>query len=120
VVLLEVFNTTTSFSRRRPDVLTEELVVVLSGQVAFEFKALFEIVHVKLRARNVAGGGEEMLRLRAYEKLQNMVYGGSVKKVAKKYSGIAPALAALSLQLQSRGVSAAPSPACSESAALAV
>lgn len=99
-------NTRTAFSRRRPDILTEELVAVLSTATAFEFKPLFEIVHARLHARNATSGGEEMLRLRAYEKLQNMVYGGSVKKVAKKYSGIASALAALKLQIESYRASA--------------
>ncbi len=80
------------FSRRGPDRVAEELATVLSRKTAFEFKALFSIVHENLRARNMASGGEEMLRLRAYEKLQNLVQGGIVKKVGKTYRGIAPAL----------------------------
>ncbi len=64
----------------------------MSRKTAFEFKALFTIVHENLRARNAASGGEEMLRLRAYEKLQNLVQGGIVKKVGKTYRGIGPAL----------------------------
>ena len=36
--------------------------------------------------------GEEMLRLRAYEKLQNLVQQGIVTKTAKEYQGVAPAL----------------------------
>ena len=62
-----------AFSRRVPDLVTEELVAVLSRRSSFEFKQLFDIVHENLRARNAASGGEEMLRLRAYEKLQNLV-----------------------------------------------
>ena len=62
-----------AFSRRVPDLVTEELVAVLSRRASFEFKQLFDIVHENLRARNAASGGEEMLRLRAYEKLQNLV-----------------------------------------------
>jgi len=58
-----------AFSRRVPDLVTEELVAVLSRRASFEFKQLFDIVHENLRARNAASGGEEMLRLRAYEKL---------------------------------------------------
>jgi hypothetical protein len=112
-------NTRTAFSRRRPDILTEELVAVLSTATAFEFKALFEIVHAKLHARNATSGGEEMLRLRAYEKLQNMVYGGSVKKVAKKYSGIASSSKALSLHLESSRASAS-LPFCSNPVAPAL
>jgi len=82
-----------SFSRRTPDLVTEELVAVLSRKVSFEFKALFDIVHANLKARNCTGGGEEMLRLRSYEKLQNLVGRGMVKKTitstGKEYKGLA-------------------------------
>ncbi|MFV0417068.1 MAG: hypothetical protein ACK5NG_11980 [Chthoniobacterales bacterium] len=88
-----------AFSRRLPDLVTEELVAVLSKKnTSFEFKQLFDLVHERLRARNAASGGEEMLRLRAYEKLQNLVSRGMVKKVekstkdakgVKKYKGLA-------------------------------
>jgi hypothetical protein len=81
-----------AFSRRVPDLVTEELVAVLSRRASFEFKQLFEIVHENLRARNAASGGEEMLRLRAYEKLQNLVARGMVKKNGKKYKGLPSAL----------------------------
>ena len=73
----------------------DELVSVLSKKASFEFKPLFEILHEKLRERNAANGGEEMLRLRAYEKLQNLVSRGMVKKTGKKYKGIASNLATL-------------------------
>jgi len=66
---------------------------VLSRKASFEFKALFLIVHENLKLRNAASGGEEMLRLRAYEKLQNLVQAGIVKKTGKEYKGVAPALA---------------------------
>jgi hypothetical protein len=56
------------FARRPPDLVTEELVFVLSQKRSYEFKKLFEVVHDNLRRRNAANGGEEMLRLRAYEK----------------------------------------------------
>ena len=82
-----------AFSRRIPDLVTEELVAVLSRRSSFEFKELFDIVHENLRARNAASGGEEMLRLRAYEKLQNLVARGAVKKNGKKYKGLPSALA---------------------------
>lgn len=77
-----------AFSRRLPDLVTEELVAVLSQDESFEFKQLFEVVHANLRARNAASGGEEMLRLRAYEKLQSLVARGMVRKVLKKYKGL--------------------------------
>ena len=82
-----------AFSRRVPDLVTEELVAVLSRRSSFEFKQLFDIVHENLRARNAASGGEEMLRLRAYEKLQNLVARGAVRKNGKKYKGLPSALA---------------------------
>ena len=82
-----------AFSRRLPDLVTEELVSVLSQRSSFEFKQLFDIVHENLRARNAASGGEEMLRLRAYEKLQSLVSRGmvqkSISKAGKKYRGMA-------------------------------
>jgi outer membrane biosynthesis protein TonB len=79
-----------AFSRRLPDLVTEELVSVLSQKGAsFEFKQLFDVVHDRLKKRNAASGGEEMLRLRAYEKLQHLVSRNMVKKNGKKYKGLA-------------------------------
>ena len=65
---------------------------MLSCKSSFEFKALFTVVHANLKARNAAGGGEEMLRLRAYEKLQALVQAGIVKKTGKEYKGVAKGL----------------------------
>jgi hypothetical protein len=85
-----------SFSRRRlPDLVTQELVFVLSQKRTYEFKKLFEVVYENLRGRNAANGGQEMLRLRAYEKLQNLVFSGAVKKDGKIYTGNSVALAAI-------------------------
>jgi hypothetical protein len=81
------------FSRRGPDRVAEELAMVLSSKVSYEFKALFTVVHANLKARNAASGGEEMLRLRAYEKLQNLVGAGLVKRVGKEYQGVPASLA---------------------------
>jgi len=78
-----------AFSRRLPDLVTEELVGVLSKKgSSFEFKQLFDVVHDRLKKRNAASGGEEMLRLRAYEKLQHLVSRNMVKKTGKKYKGL--------------------------------
>ena len=81
-----------SFTRRAPDCITEELVAVLSSRASFEFKPLFEIMLLNLRERNAASGGEEMLRLRVYEKLQGLVNKGAVKRtvigITKKYKGV--------------------------------
>jgi len=40
-----------------------------------------------LRRRNAAHGGEEILRLRTYDKLQKLVFSGAVKKNGKIYTG---------------------------------
>jgi hypothetical protein len=87
--------TSYAFSRRGPDRVTEALAGVLSASVSYEFKALFTIVFADLKAKNAASGGEEMLRLRAYEKLQNMVQTGVVKKSGKEYRGVPAALITL-------------------------
>ena len=93
-----------SFSRRAPDNITEELVAVLSSRASFEFKPLFEIILLNLRARNAASGGEEMLRLRAYEKLQGLVSQGAVTRtvsgITKKYKGVGARLITLSAEME--------------------
>ena len=93
-----------TFSRRAPDVITEELVGALSSKASFEFKPLFDRIMLKLRARNAASGGEEMLRLRAYEKLQGLVNQGAVNRtvngLTKKYKGVPPRLRALSAEMK--------------------
>lgn len=85
----------TAFARRLPDLVTEELASALSSRTTFEFGALFDVVFENLKARNAASSGEEMLRLRAYEKLQSLVERGMVKKDGKKYKGIPKQLATL-------------------------
>ena len=93
-----------SFKRRAPDNLTEELVAVLSSKASFEFKPLFDILLVNLRQRNAASGGEEMLRLRVYEKLQGLVSQGAVNRTiagsTKKYKGIAARMRVLSIEMK--------------------
>lgn len=78
-----------------PDRLTEELATALAARTWFEFKPLFLLVHASLRERNAAHGGEEMLRLRAYDKLQGMVQQGIVEKEGKLYRGRLSRLAEL-------------------------
>jgi hypothetical protein len=93
-----------SFSRRMPDNITEELVAVLSSRASFEFKPLFDVILLNLRERNLASGGEEMLRLRVYEKLQGLVGRGAVNRtvtgITKKYKGVTPRLRGLSAELK--------------------
>ena len=89
------------FTRRTPDIMTEELCAILSQKVSYEFKPLYDLVYANLHARNAASGGDEMLRLRAYEKLQNLVNGGMVtKSAAKKYRGRPAALLVVSSRLE--------------------
>jgi hypothetical protein len=87
-----------------PDNISEELVAVLSSRASFEFKPLFDIILLNLRERNAASGGEEMLRLRAYEKLQALVSQGvvnrTVKGITKKYKGVSARLAVLSAEMK--------------------
>ena len=93
-----------TFARRAPDIVTEELVAVLSSKASFEFKALFEIIFRNLRERNAASGGEDMLRLRVYEKLQSLVSQGAVTRTAtgiiKKYKGVAARLLVLKAEMK--------------------
>ena len=96
-----------SFTRRTPDIMTEELCAILSQNASFEFKPLYDLVYANLHARNAASGGDEMLRLRAYEKLQNLVIGGMVTKSAdKKYRGRPAALLVVSTRLDEWRVAA--------------
>lgn len=95
---------TASYTRRIPDNLTEELVAVLSSRASFEFKPLFDLVLLNLRERNAASGGEEMLRLRVYEKLQSLVNQGAVNRTVngttKKYKGVAPRMNTLKAEMK--------------------
>src|SRR5262252_5032632 len=83
---------TLSFTHRTPDYITEKLIAILSSKTSFEFKPLFQTMLLNLRERNAASGGEEMLRLRAYEKLQGLVNQGAVNRTVtgttKKYKGV--------------------------------
>ena len=92
------------FSRRAPDNITEELVAVLSSKASFEFKGLFDVIFLNLRERNAASGGEEMLRLRTYEKLQSLVNQGAVTRtvtgVIKKYKGVGSRMVKVSAEMK--------------------
>jgi hypothetical protein len=83
--------------------LPEELIAVLSS------KALSNSSPVRNYApqsaeRNAASGGEEMLRLRAYEKLQGLVNQGAVNRevtgTTKKYKGVATRMAVLRTEMK--------------------
>ena len=76
------------FFRRVPDHVTDSLVEVLSDGKTIEFKPLFLKVHECLKLKNAVSGGEEMLRLRCYEKLQRLGSSGLVEKRNKTYRGL--------------------------------
>jgi hypothetical protein len=78
----------TSFTRRVVDHVTDELVNVLADGKTYEFKALFLKVYEGLKLKNAVSGGEEMLRLRCYEKLQSLSGRGLVEKDGKNYRGL--------------------------------
>src|SRR5579871_705115 len=52
------------YVRQAQDFVSEELVVALLEKPSYDFSEIFTAVYEKLRARNAAGGGKEMLRLR--------------------------------------------------------
>jgi hypothetical protein len=87
-----------SFTRRVVDHVTDELVNVLSDGQTYEFKALFTKVYEGLKLKNAVSGGEEMLRLRCYEKLQYLANHGLVEKKLKNYRGLKGLEAATSAQ----------------------
>ncbi len=113
------FQKKANFSRRAPDHVTDELVAALSKNKTYEFKELFLTVYAGLKLKNAVSGGEEMLRLRCYEKLQRLTSRGLVEKAAKAYRGLkgielessvhqlAKAEAAVAARLTSRTTTAA-------------
>ena len=76
------------FTRRLVDHVTDELVTVLSGGGSFEFNELFLKVYEGLKLRKAASGGEEMLRLRCYEKLRKLSERCLVRKTGRSYCGL--------------------------------
>ena len=84
----------------KPDVATEEMVGILMNGEAVDFHGLFATVYENLRTRRSIGGGEEMWRLRVYEKLQNLASQGLVDKSGKIYTPVVKALARRAEQMQ--------------------
>jgi hypothetical protein len=76
------------FTRRVVDHVTDGVVQVLSDGQAYEFKALFTKMFEELKPKNAVSGGEEMIRLRCYEKLQKLIARGLVEKKLKTYRGL--------------------------------
>ncbi|MCB1278300.1 MAG: hypothetical protein KDL09_17070 [Prosthecobacter sp.] len=64
------------------------MVNVLSTGETFEFKDLFARVFEGLKLKNAVSGGEEMLRLRSYEKILKLTNSGLVQKIGKSYRAL--------------------------------
>ena len=77
----------------------EQLIAVLLEGTTLTFEEIFRSVETRLKARNLQRVGEELIRLRTYEKLQALVAEGAVKKDAKTYKATFPALKELETQL---------------------
>jgi len=86
------------FTRRVTDHVTDGLVSILLDGRSHEFKPLFTKVYETLKLKNAVSGGEEMLRLRCYEKLLSLANRGLVKKTGKSYLGLKGMEVATSLQ----------------------
>jgi hypothetical protein len=96
------FTKRSTFTRRMVDHVTDELVNVLSDGLTYEFKALFTKVYEGLKRKGTASGGEEMLRLRCYEKLQKLANHGQVEKKLKNYRALKGLEQATSIQTLAR------------------
>src|SRR5215207_10153724 len=83
-----------SFERKTPNPLVVHLQAVLERREWLEFKPLFSILLSSLRASKAAHGSEEMLRLRAYNALQELVRFGAAEKSGTKYRGVPAAVPA--------------------------
>ena len=83
---------TFQFSKREPSPLIIHLEAELASGETVEFRPLFAVVMSKLREAGKASGGEEMLRLRAYNALQDYVRTGKVERSGQQYRWVAPAV----------------------------
>jgi hypothetical protein len=93
-------NKQSSQIRRRKDYASEELVAALLARPTYTFGDVFQVVNERLKARKVSSVGEEMLRLRVYERLQTFVSQGLVKKAGQEYTAVRSAVQALAAQME--------------------
>jgi hypothetical protein len=101
----------TRFARRVPDHVTDELVNVLASEETMDFSEIFELVYANLKLKNAVSGGEEMLRLRTYEKLLSLVNRNLCVKSGKTYKGL-PELKNQKMTVTSNRASGASAAAC--------
>lgn len=79
-------NGNTHASRRVSDQIREEIIDALLGSGMLEFNEIFVCVVDSLKKKGLATGGEEILKLRIYEKLQTLVSLGALQKKGKEYT----------------------------------
>lgn len=72
-------------SKRVADIVRQEVIDVLLGTGVIEFNEIFLQVSESMKSKNLSTGGEEILRLRIYEKLQTLVSEGGIRKKGKEY-----------------------------------
>ena len=75
-------------SRKTPDLVTDELILILHEAGMLEFNDIFQRTVVVMKAKHMS------LRLRIYEKLQNLVSAGGLMKKGREYTAL-PKLMAL-------------------------
>ena len=75
-------------SRKTPDLVTDELILILHEAGMLEFNDIFQRIVVVMKAKHMSLGGEEILRLRIYEKLQNLVSAGGLMKKGREYTAL--------------------------------
>ena len=88
-----------NYTHHRKDHASDELVVALLAKPTYVFNELYQVVEASLHAQKRSRVGEEMLRLRVYEKLQALVSRGLVRKTDKKYSAVRTALQAYAAEI---------------------
>lgn len=72
------------------DAVQEAVMAALSNGRPMEFNEVFAALSEELPAMGTAvNGGEEMLRMRCYERLQALIRDGLVRKNAKAYRAVA-------------------------------
>jgi len=98
-------------SQRPVDHLTDELVAVLGDGKAYDFRALFDKVFEAIKLKKLISGGEEMLRLRSYEKLLVLAKRGFVLKTGRTFQGLARLPEATSAFRQAAAAAKAAGPA---------
>ena len=71
-------------SRKTPDLVTDELIIILHEAGMLEFNDIFQRTVIVMKQKHMSLGGEEMLRI--YEKLQGLVSAGGLVKKGREYT----------------------------------